>query len=128
RLEQLLDGRTIGELENDIAEMSSVAGDRPPADALPLADRSEELARVEGRAQVLRERSAELAGLLEGAREHLLDVAVAIETEARADAEVRRLTCLSEDLDYACEILAAAQQKVHADIAPVLNETIRPWV
>jgi len=28
----------------------------------------------------------------------------------------------------ASEILAAAQQKVHADIAPVLNETIRPWV
>jgi DNA repair protein SbcC/Rad50 len=26
------------------------------------------------------------------------------------------------------EILAHAQEKVHADIAPVLNETIRPWV
>jgi uncharacterized protein YhaN len=58
----------------------------------------------------------------------LVDVSQAIEAEARLNAEVRRLIALGEDLDLASAILRAAQQVVHADIAPVLNETIRPWV
>jgi DNA repair exonuclease SbcCD ATPase subunit len=77
---------------------------------------------------MLRDKVAECSGQLEGAEGHLLDVSEAIEAEARAGAEVRRLTLLSEDLDEATKFLTAAQQKVHADIAPVLNDTIRPWV
>lgn len=128
RLDQLLDGRTIQEMEEELAAMTSEAGDPPGDDGPPLEDRSSELEQLDGRARALRETVAELAGQLEGAEGHLLDVAAAIEAESRADAEVRRLSALSEDLDYASEILFVAQQKVHANIAPVLNETLKPWV
>lgn len=128
RLDQLLDGRTIEQLEVDAADMRASAGDPPADDAPPLRDRSAELTRIQARTREQREALAELAGQIEGSEEHLLDVSPAIEGEARAAAEVARLTALSEDLDLASKILGAAQEKVHADIAPVLNDTIRPWV
>jgi exonuclease SbcC len=71
---------------------------------------------------------AELSGQIEGAEGHLLDVSQAVEADERWNTEAQRLTTLAEDLDLATEILSAAQQKVHANIAPVLNQTIRPWV
>jgi uncharacterized protein YhaN len=108
--------------------MRAHAGDPPPEDEPALPDRSAELEALQVRVRQQRDALAELVGQLEGAESHLLDVSRAVEAEARADAEVRRLTALAEDLDIASEILGAAQQKVHADIAPVLNETIRPWV
>lgn len=128
RLDQLLDGRTTDELQDQIARMVSGAGDRPPDDVPALDDRSAELERLEGRARGLRDKAAELAGQLDGAKNHLIDVSSAIEAEARADAEVRRLKSLADDLDYASKLLEAAQTKVHADIAPVLNTTLRPWI
>jgi DNA repair protein SbcC/Rad50 len=128
RLDQLLDGRTVDELEAEIAQLISVGGERPPEDTPVLKDRSADLRRLESRASDLRERVAELTGQVEGAEKHLIDVSPAIEAEARAEAEARRLTCLADDLDFAAHILESAQHKVHADIAPVLNETIRPWV
>lgn len=127
RLDQLLDGLTIEELEAEIAELVSAAGD-PPNDITPLKDRSAELIALRTRARTSRDLLSELVGQIEGAEKHLLDVSGAIEAEARAAAEVARLTSLAEDLDAASTILSAAQEKVHADIAPVLNETIRPWV
>lgn len=128
RLDQLLDGRALEELEVEFTEMRAHAGDPPPEDAPALPDRSAELEALQVRVRQQRDVLAELVGQLEGAESHLLDVSRAVEAEARADAEVRRLTALAEDLDIASEILGAAQQEVHADIAPVLNETIRPWV
>lgn len=127
RLDQLLDGLTLEELEAEIAELVSTAGD-PPDDTTPLKDRSPELSTVQARARKSRDLLSELVGQIDGAEKHLLDVSAAIEAEARASAEVARLTSLAEDLDIASAILGAAQEKVHADIAPVLNETIRPWV
>jgi len=128
RLDQLLDGRTLVELEAESAELASGAGDPPPDDVQPLQDRSSELEELQLRVRERRELLAEFFGQIEGAEKHLLDVSVAIEAEARADAEVTRLSSLADDLGAASEILGAAQEKVHADIAPVLNETIRPWV
>ena len=114
--------------KQQIAELVAHAGDPPPDEASALKDRSSELAALQGRARERRDHLASLAGQIEGAEKHLLAVSPAIEAEARAAAEVARLTRLAEDLDTASEILADAQDKVHADIAPVLNETIRPWV
>jgi exonuclease SbcC len=128
RLDQVLDGLTIDELKAEIAELVSEAGDPPPDDAPPLKDRSAELNTLRARARRSRDLLSEFVGQIEGAEQHLVDVSVAIEVEARAAAEVDRLTALAEDLDATSEILSAAQEKVHADIAPVLNETIRPWV
>jgi DNA repair protein SbcC/Rad50 len=128
RLDQILEGLTLEEFEADIADLIADAGEPPPDDARQLQDRSAELNEVQARAQRSRATLSELVGQIEGAERHLLDVSVAIEAEARAAAEVARLTALADDLDVASEILGAAQQKVHADIAPLLNETIRPWV
>jgi exonuclease SbcC len=128
RLEQLLDGLTLDELKAEVGELLSGAGDPPRDDVAPPKDRSDELKALQEEALQLRETSSELVGQIEGAEKHLLDVSVAIESEARAGAEVARLAALAEDLDLASGILEAAQEKVNADIAPVLNETIRPWV
>lgn len=127
RLDQLLDGFTIEELEAEIAELVSTAGD-PPDETTPLKDQSSELNALQTRVRASRDLLSELVGQIDGAEKHLLDVSAAIEAEARAAAELTRLTSLAEDLDAASAILGAAQEKVHADIAPVLNETIRPWV
>ena len=128
RLDQLLDGRNIDELEAEIAERIASAG-HPPADHTgALDDRSAEARALEDRVRAARDHAAELVGQLEVAGSHLLDVSAAIEAEARADAEVRRLEELSDDLDRATKVLVAAQRKVHADIAPVLNSTLQPWV
>jgi DNA repair protein SbcC/Rad50 len=127
RLDQLLDGLTIEELEAEIAELVSAAGDLP-ADAAPLKDRSAEVGVLRSRASASRDLLSELVGQIEASEKHLLDVSTAIEAEARWASEVARLTTLAEDLDEAGAILGAAQEKIHADIAPVLNETIRPWV
>lgn len=128
RLDQLLDNRTIDELEVELAELRADAADPPPGDMLTLDDRSAALEALQSEASHRRNTLAELTGQVEGAEGHLLDVSQAVEAEARANAEVRRLTALAEDLDLASQILTAAREKVHADIAPVLNETIRPWV
>lgn len=128
RLDQVLDGRTPEELEAEIAQLIADAGGCPPDAAPDIEDRSEELDALQSRARQRREALSELVGQIEGAEGHLLDVSQAVEAEARSNVEVQRLTALAEDLDIATEILGAAQQKVHADIAPVLNETIRPWV
>lgn len=129
RLDQLLDGSTLKDLEGEFATMMSKGDEAPPdVDARPLEDHSADLNALQLRARKRRETLAELGGQIEGADRHLKDVSVAIETESRAAAEVSRLVVLSEDLDLASEILEAAKQKVHADIAPILNDTLRPWV
>jgi uncharacterized protein YhaN len=128
RLDQLLDGRTLQQLEGETAQLMADAGDSPPEDAPDLDDRSGELEALQFSARQRRDTLAELVGQIEGAEGHLLDVSQAIEVEARAAAEVTRLTALAQALDVASEILGTAQEKLHADIAPVLNETIRPWV
>lgn len=128
RLDQLLEGHSIADLESEITAMMSVAGEPPTEGAPLLKDRSAELDSVDRQVRILRDRAAELVGQLGEADAHLMDVATAVEAEARADSEVCRLTALAEDLDLATSILVAAQQKAHADIAPILNTTLRPWV
>jgi recombinational DNA repair ATPase RecF len=128
RLDQLLDGHSIEGLEAEIEKMTEGAGDAPPEDAAPLEDLSAELQEIQSLTHTEREKLAEVAGQLDGAEKHLLDVSAAIEDEARAASEVVHLAALAEDLDLASEILTSAQAKVHADIAPVLNDAIRPWV
>lgn len=128
RRDQVLDGLTLDKLEAQVASLVLVAGDPPLGDAPSLMDRSAELRAVQAHARSRRDLLAEFIGQIDGAEQHLLPVSPAIEAEARAAAEIARLSILEEDLDAASEILTAAQGKVHEDIAPVLNETIRPWV
>lgn len=129
RLEQLLDGRSMEDLEMEIEILITKAEESPqPSATTPLEDRSAELDAVGLRVGVLREQVAQLSGQLDSAEDHLLDVSEAIEEDAWAEAEVRSLASLGDDLDLAASILSAAKETVHGDIAPVLNETIRPWV
>src|SRR5262249_1290015 len=94
RLDQLLDGRTIQELENQIVELTAEAGTPSFNEFAQLEDRSEEAAALENTHRALRDTVAELSGQLASAEKQLLDVSKAIEVEAYADAEERRLTTL----------------------------------
>jgi hypothetical protein len=128
RLDQVLDNQSSDELAAVVAERVAAAGPPPSDDDEYLDDQSGAVQRQRQEVRRARDHVAELAGQIEVAGSQLLDVSVAIEGEARAEAEVSRITTLAEDLDRASAILEAAQQKVHADIAPVLNATVRPWV
>jgi hypothetical protein len=128
RLDQLLDNYSSDELAAVVAERVAAAGPPPSVDEENLDDQSGAVQRQRQEVRRARDDVAELAGQIEAAGSQLLDVSVAIEDEARAEAELNRITTLADDLDRASAILGAAQQKVHADIAPVLNATVRPWV
>ena len=128
RLDQVLDGSTIHELERNIGILKAEGGAPPPEDDPPMEDRTDELEASELLARRRRDALAELVGEIESTERQLIDLSCAIEAEARADSEVRRLTQLGADLDLASEILTAAQRGVHADLAPVLENSIRPWV
>lgn len=128
RLEQLLDGQSVEGLAAEVEALIQ-SGDEPyPEDVPRLPDRSGELEKLEGNSRRGLATLSELVGQIEAAESQLPDVSKAIEAEERAGAEVDRLNQLAENLDMASEILSAAQEKIHADIAPILNETIRPWV
>jgi exonuclease SbcC len=128
RLDQLLDGQPIEELATELEELRASSGEPPQKPDAILPDRSADLADLENRTSVLRDRAAEFSGELEGAERHLLHVSEEIEAEARAEAEVKRLNALEEDLDVVTRVLTSAKERVHANMAPVLNETIHPWI
>ncbi|MDR7187159.1 energy-coupling factor transporter ATP-binding protein EcfA2 [Microbacterium trichothecenolyticum] len=125
RLDQLLDGETINELSDQHAERGRVAGERPAqidpstADRVPAAEQRRdaaagEVARLEGR---IRETERALSSIPE-----------AIEREALAQRNADRVRTLDTYLALAETHLSIAKDRAHADIAPVLANTIRPWV
>ena len=66
--------------------------------------------------------------LIEVPRSKLPSVAEAEERFEAAKRESARVQSLHSTLDQTLEFLRAAQEVVHRDIAPVLNETLRRWL
>jgi DNA repair exonuclease SbcCD ATPase subunit len=103
------------------AEIEEAFGD-------PLQDRSAELAELDARAASLARTADVLAGQLVAAERDLPAVAPAIEHRHDAERRVAALRSLDEDLETTRALLERARDKTFADIAPVLNETLRPWI
>lgn len=121
-LEQLLGGRTLEELEREVAA-ATPEGPEPetiPDDLAAQLDREGELReRWLGRTSDLRGQQSQLS---------VPSVAGAIEEEAAADRAHRAVTELAETIDVATAELERAKMRSHATVAPALAGSIRPWV
>ena len=58
----------------------------------------------------------------------LVSVAEATEEMAIAQSELDRVTTLDKTLGLTATFLRDAQERVHRDIAPVISDTLKPWL
>lgn len=123
-LQQLLDGRTLQELELEFAAAR-------PLDPEPSTIPDDIAAQVE----LLRARREGLlgqAGDLRGQQTQLIadmpSVARALEEEAAAEVALARVQELANGLELATAELQRAKERSHASVAPALQGCIRPWV
>jgi DNA repair exonuclease SbcCD ATPase subunit len=125
KLEQLLDGATIEELEGEAQARERVAPARPEqVDANRLAqleNARQAKANADGDVQ---ESQRAVRDLLTVAK----PIAAAVEHEARLSHELDNVEKLDRYLTLAETHLEVAKDRAHADIAPVLADTIRPWI
>jgi uncharacterized protein YhaN len=125
KLEQLLAGATIEELEAEADARSQAAPTRPgqiDADQLAeLDDARQAKAAADGDVQ---ESQRAIKDLLTGAK----PIAAAVEREARLTKDLANLEELDRCLELAEAHLQVAKERAHADIAPALANTMRPWV
>lgn len=125
KLEQLLAGATTEELEAQAEARAQVAPSRPEqidGDQLAELDAARQAtARAGGDVQ---ESQRAIRDLLSAA----MPIAAAVEGEARLTHELCNVKELDRCLDLAEKHLQVAKERAHADIAPALADTIRPWV
>ena len=125
KLEQLLAGATTEELGAQAEARAQVAPPRPEqidADQLGELDAARQAkARADGHVQ---ESQRAIRDLLSTA----MPIAAAVEREARLTQELGNVKELDRCLDLAEKHLQVAKERAHADIAPALADTIRPWV
>jgi hypothetical protein len=125
KLGQLLDGSTIEQLHAERDERAGAAGERPD----PLRPVTEDQRRgAESHRDDLRAARATTLGQLRETEKALSPIPEAIEAEAQAEAASRVVRQLDRTLALAQQHLEIAKDRAHADIAPVLAGTIRPWV
>lgn len=126
-LQRLLENRTLEEwtveTERAAAEAAAYAKDLPGA--ADSEDTVEALERLERRQQEALEREI---GALEERERNLPDVADAEERFAQAERRQREIARLDATLATTIDFLAAAERRVHRDIAQVLRETVLEWL
>ncbi|GAA1994468.1 AAA family ATPase [Microbacterium pumilum] len=125
RLDQLLEGATIEQLEEQRTARASAAGARPAQ--LMLVTHSQRSG-VEAKRDKVREELANIHGRIRETAKTLTSIPEAIEAEARAESAAAAVQNLDSYLALAQTHLEIAKDRAHADIAPVLASTIRPWV
>lgn len=125
RLEQLLDGTSVDDLIQDHSRRIADAGPRPEAVDPTAAAR---LAEVEARRDAAAAEVARQEGRLREVEESLTSIPEAMERAALAERDAERVRNLDQYLALAETHLAIAKERAHADIAPVLENTIRPWL
>jgi len=134
-VESLLDGRSLEQLEQEAAEAAK------HADALALPLPREAVAHemkepdLEVRLNVARQAAeaarvavAQARGELSQLASAPAGVSSAEETLAAARKELDRVQRLARTLTTTQEFLTAAQERVHRDIAPILERTLRDWL
>jgi DNA repair protein SbcC/Rad50 len=67
-------------------------------------------------------------GALKERRDALPDVVDAEEASAAANAELARIEALALDIDTTLQLLRAAEERVHRDLAPVLGQAVARWL
>ncbi len=130
RLQRLLDGRSVGELREEATqarERATRAGLAFEAVDLATVSRADDdhLRELRRRAQVAAAEAAAAQGSLTEWAANLPSVSEAEEELEHATAELGRVRELDETLDLTRRFLAAAQERVHRDIAPALAQTLK---
>lgn len=125
KLEQLLDGATIEEIEAEAHARSQAAPSRP------VQIESDQLAELD----VARQDKSRADGDVQESQRAIKDltqvskpIAAAIERETRLSNRLTNLKELDLCLELAETHLKVAKERAHADIAPALADTMRPWV
>ncbi|HYX30340.1 MAG TPA: hypothetical protein VE863_17500, partial [Pyrinomonadaceae bacterium] len=129
----LLGGKTLSDLEHEVADGRSVADNLgsgfEEADLSVVIRDLENNGQLVANLQISANRAAEeLAGIRGQIKERqasLLSVTEAEEELEEAETELERVRLLKDILEKARLFLATAQERVHRDIAPVLSEAIR---
>ena len=125
KLEQLLDGATIDELEAEAEARGQAAPPRPgQIDADQLAELEDARQAKAGADGDVQESRRAIQDLLSAAK----PIAAAIEREARLSNDLDHVKELDQYLTLAETHLQVAKERAHADIAPALADTIRPWI
>lgn len=125
KLEQLLDGATIEDLEAQAHTRRLAAPARPEK---VDADRLVELENA-------RQAKADADGNVQESQRAVRDllmmakpIATAFEREARVSRDLEDVKTLDRCLVLAETYLQVAKERAHADIAPALADTMRPWI
>lgn len=125
KLEQLLGGATIEELETEAETRRLAAPPRPvqfDASQLSKLDEARQ-AKANADGDVQESRRA-IKDLLAAAK----PVVAAVEHEMRVSEDLANVQRLDRYLTLAEKHLQVARERAHADIAPALAHTMRPWV
>jgi exonuclease SbcC len=126
-LTQVLDGRTLDELQSQLIALTGKAGPEPEADAMP-ADLSAFRADAVAEKDRAINTDGQLRGQIQTLSRELESVAEAVEGEADAARAVEQVETLKACLDDAITELERARDEAHASIAPALQDRIRPWL
>ncbi|MEP6469913.1 MAG: hypothetical protein ABJC24_09105, partial [Chloroflexota bacterium] len=134
QLQSLLGSATLTELEAEANRRRQRANELgaalpPGAVALPdLDDPDRHLATLRDEAQRLRGEYDVAAGNLVARRDALPDVAEAEEATALARAELDRVQGLAAGIDATLQLLRAAEERIHRDLAPILGQAVARWL
>ena len=125
RLDQLLAGRELTEWEAEVASLAAAAEPEPAV----IHDNLDE---VQAELSERHERLVRTTGDLRGQQTQLEDglgsVAAALEEEASAERALEDTAELARCIDTARTYLEQAKARAHANIAPALEATLRPWI
>lgn len=129
-LRTLLGDRSLEDLRTEVKRVSERLTDVPPETALdvPPADMEEQLAHARAEAQLTRQRADTLNGELRSFTSGLASVSDAEEESHAAVQRLERVRDLDRTLELARIYLEKAQDRVHRDIAPIVNATIDAFI
>jgi hypothetical protein len=134
QLQSLLGGGTLADLETEAGRRrqraNEMAAALPPGSvALPNVDDPDaHLAALRQEAQRLRGEYDLAMGNLVARRDGLPDVAEAEEAVANARAEQDRVENLAAGIDTTLQLLRAAEERIHRDLAPILSQAVARWL
>jgi hypothetical protein len=134
QLQSLLGSGSLADLEADASRRrqraNELAAALPPGSvALPSVDDPDaHLAALRHEAQRLRGEHDLAMGNLDARRDGLPDVAEAEEAVATARAELERVEGLATSIDSTLQLLRAAEERIHRDLAPILSQAVARWL
>ncbi len=134
RLESLLDGRSIEEMQTEairrreIAESLAEDAGEDPAAVILETDVEAQLAQLRQSLEQVSAEAARLKGQVDEQARRLPSVSEAEEELASAQRQLDKIRQLDNTLEQTLGFLRRAEEKVYRDIAPVLAETVRSWL